>query len=257
MLDGYARVHLALLLCCRAQWAPASTILEGLRSNGNIFETRDAEPLASLVEYLGGVICQGTGKFNEALSIFRRAKFDVTADHYKDPSTASQRIQRDLAVLATLNTILIIRSQPDPDGATIQRLISNAEPFCASSSNRGIHSALNFIRASSQDSQSMLSTKKYLEQALTAARNLGNNHLVCMSLALLTWKFLRGVIGTQAEKGAKAALAQAKTTHNDLWISVCKGMFADTLEVQGKIGEARVVREEARQLAELALPGPP
>ena len=253
-LAGYIRVHLALFLCRRAQWIPAGKLLEKLRDDGSVFESRGIEPLATLIQYLTGVIYQGTGSSNAALSVFRKPAFDTTSSFCTDPTNSSQRVQRDLAVLAALNTVLIIRSHSDLEDLGLESLISDVETLCTSSPNRNIHSALNFIKASSLEGDSMIKTKKYLEQALTAARSLGNTQLICMTLAFLSWKFFRGVIGDQAEKGAKAAVHTARKSNNDLWISVCSGMFADTLEVQGKSSEARAIREEAQRLAESAMP---
>lgn len=254
MLDGYVRVHLALFHCYRAQWDAAIKLLEELQSDGNFLVTADMEPLPSLIQYLTGVIYQGTGRIHAALSVFQGPAFDLTADFCREPSSSTQRIQRDLAILATLNTILIVRNQPNYQDLDVGHLVSSVEPLCASSTNKSIKVALNFIRASSNDSQAILKAKEYIRQALTGAQGLDNTQLVCMTLALVNGKFLRGVIGEQAEKGAKAALMQAKLTHNDLWISVTQGMYADALEVQGKMDEARATREEARRLTESIFP---
>lgn len=254
MLDGYIRVHLALFYCYQAQWDAAAELLKELQINGDAFAAADMEPLPSLIQYLAGVIYQGTGRINAALSVFQGPAFDITADFCRDPSNSSQRLQRDLAILATLNTILIVRNQPNQADLDVGQLISSIEPLCTSSSNKAIKVALNFIRASSNDGQAILKTKEYIGQALTGAQSLENTQLVCMTLALVNGKFLRGVIGEQAEKGAKAALTQAKLTHNNLWVSVTQGMYADALEVQGKMAEARASREEARRLSESVLP---
>lgn len=257
MLDGYTRVHLALFHCYRAQWDAASQLLEELQSDRDVFTEADMEPLPSLIQYLMGVIYQGSGKINAALSVFQGPAFDPNADFCREPSNSSQRTQRDLVILATLNTILIVRcNQSKYKDLDVRHLISSIEPLCTpTSSHKAIQAALNFIRASSNDGQAILKTKEYIGQALTAAQSLENTQLKCMTLALVSGKFLRGVVGEQAEKGARAALMQANKTHNNLWISVTQAMYADALEVQGKMAEARAMKEEASRLTESIMPG--
>lgn len=242
---SYVRIHLALLLCSRAQWTAAYSQLEDLRQKLHDSSMAKAEPISSLVQYLAGVIAQGLGNFDAALSIFQSPAFNLDTNAIKEPNNSAQHIQHDLAILANLNTILILRSRSSPQRTTIKDILSKIEPYCLSSSNKNMHSALNLIKATSIEEESMIGTKRYLEQALTTARTLPNQQLTCLALNVLAWKFLRGVVGEQAEKGARAGVNVATKTDNSLWISVSKGMLADALEVQGKTAEAKATRQEA------------
>ncbi|KAI9793368.1 MAG: hypothetical protein M1816_000260 [Peltula sp. TS41687] len=259
MLDGYVRVHLALFHCYRAQWDVAGKYLDELQSEGNFFAAAEMEPLPSLIQYLAGVIHQGSGRLNAAVSVFRGASFDLSAESCTAPRNSAQRTQRDIAILGTLNTILIVRGddhhRSEYNDLDVGQLTSSVESLCTSSSNKAIRLAMNFIRASSKDGgQAVLKPKEHIKHALQGAQSLENTQLICMTLALVNGKFFRGVIGDQAEKGAKAALNQAKLSQNKLWISVTKGMYADTLEVQGKMNEARAAREDAVRLTEAIFP---
>ena len=254
-LAAYARLYLALLLASQTRWDRARDLLD--RSSENLDSLNDPEShvLASLAQYVSGVVYQGTGDLDAALQVFRGSTFDTTAKFCQEPNDSSQRTRRDLSILANLNIILILRGQRHRHDQSLSTLILKMEPLCAVSANRHIHSALNFIKACSQDTDSMIVSKRYLEQALIIARQLSNLQLICIAMNFLNWKFLRGVVGQQAEKGARAAVNTASNSGNQLWVSVSKGMLADTLEVQGKLTEARTVRAEAKELAETVSPG--
>ena len=62
-------------------------------------------------------------------------------------------------------------------------------------------------------------------------------------------KFFKGVVGGQAEKSARASLSLAMKGGDRLWWSVADGVLGDTLEVQGKGGEAEGARKEGREIA--------
>ncbi len=255
-LGAYTRIHLALLLCSRTQWRRAGALIEELATNNGhgLIPTLKTEPLNSLVWYVEGVIYQGLGESLNALRHFTSPNFYPQADYCQAPSNSTQRIQRDLTILATLNRILLERSLYG-DEHRIAALIASIEPLCAASSNKHIRSALSFVRVCSQSQLNVIETKKHLEEALTIARDLSNTQLVNLSMNFLNWKFLRGMVGTQAEKGARAAVTTATNSGNQLWLSVSKGTLADSLELQGKLPESRAVREEAEQLARTSTPG--
>ncbi|KAI9885494.1 MAG: imidazoleglycerol-phosphate dehydratase [Watsoniomyces obsoletus] len=254
-LGAYIKIHLALLLCSRTQWKRASGIMEELTTHQN-HGLPPTEPLTTLTRYLEGVISQGLGDTSTALRSFTLSIFNPHLDFCQAPTTSTQRIQRDLTILATLNRILIERSIPGNE-SKITSLINTIEPLCmAINSNKHLRSALSFIKVCSQGTQlSVIETKKHLEEALTMARDLSNTQLVSLSMSFLNWKFLRGMVGPQAEKGARAAVMTATNAGNQLWVSVSKGTLAESLELQGKVDEAKTVKEEAVELARICTPG--
>jgi hypothetical protein len=69
----------------------------------------------------------------------------------------------------------------------------------------------------------------------------------------MSWKYFRGVVGEQSEKSAMAARAMARKADDKLWTSVTEELLAETLDRQGKTGEARALRDKA-DTALLGLP---
>lgn len=228
------------LACARTDWDFALQTLTELRQAAD--DVGDALPptVRSLMQYLSGTISQGNGDLVTALEAFQSPLLSLSSEMSK---TTRNDPQRDIAILAALNTILILR---DPHHASHDRLphvLSSAEAFCRASPNKYIQAAYYLVCAMVQ-TESTLQTKQFLQQALQSATAIGNSQITCMSLTFMSWKYFRGVVGEQAEKSARAGRAMARRANDRLWISVTDDLLADMLETQGKGDEASVVREE-------------
>ncbi|KAI9768449.1 MAG: hypothetical protein M1840_004858 [Geoglossum simile] len=258
-LVSYIRLHLAFALCVRTDWDSAITSLKELEQWNDSFSPNPAPGMLPLLAgYLEGVIYQGTGNLTRALSIFQSPQFivlnDPPFDTKNNTNRASHDPKRDLSILASLNSILILRGLPEPDQDFINEMLSRVEPFCLSHSDQNIKAAYYFVKAIYCASDPLIKSKQFLQLALKTAKGIANNQLTLITLNFMSWKFFRGVVGEQAEKSSRASLRLAKKGMDGLWTSVAEGMLADSLEVQGKMEEARAMREEAMKSAETIVP---
>lgn len=239
-------VHLAFVLCTRTDWQTAKRHLTAVRHLAKSLGDPIPEPLNALIYYLLATIKQGTGYLATALEIYQRPEFDLP-----EPSEKHQLLgpSNDLALLATLNTILILRDPSQPLHHNLNPLIAQVQPFCDSHPNRNIRSAFNLIRATAHPDEAIIRTKQYLQASLQLAQSVANNEITGITLNFMSFRFFRGVVGDQAEKSAKAGHTLAKKSKNSLWMSVSEAMLADTFEVQGKMEEAARMRAAALDLA--------
>jgi hypothetical protein len=196
------------------------------------------------MEYATGAIAQGTGDLAAALASFRSPILSLSPSTSK---TMRNDPRRDTAILAALNTVLILRDPNHPYHSQLPSVLSTLEAFCQSSPNRYIQAAYYLVCATVQK-DSTIQTKQFLQQALQSATSIGNCQITCMTLTFMSWKYFRGVVGEQSEKSARAGRAMAKRASDRLWVSVTDDMLAETLERQGKGEEARGVREEAHRV---------
>jgi hypothetical protein len=253
----------AFLLCDRSDWESARATLDEIDHIGHDLGTTYPPELNCIARYLDGAIYQGTGDLATALSIFQSATFSIPPTTNK---ISRNDIRRDTSLLAALNTILIIHPPSHPSHQLLQPLLAKITPFLQNNTTtspqlQSAHSlivsiltGLSFNEGSadpfSETSTPILRTKQHLGAALATARQVGNAQIISLSLALMTDKFFRGVVGDQAEKSARASSAMARKSGNMLWTSVCDGMLAESLAIQGKRGEAERSREDALRLAE-------
>ncbi|KAL4898531.1 cohesin loading factor-domain-containing protein [Aspergillus ambiguus] len=228
------------LACSRTDWDLSSKTLNELRQEAQRLGDSLPDSIQCLMEYAAGTIAQATGDFATALSAFQSPSLSLSPLSSK---SARNDPRRDIAILAALNTVLILRDPTHPSHAQLHPLLTTIESFCKGSPNKYLQAAYFFVCATVQ-TESTIQTKQFLQQALQSATAISNSQITCMTLTFMSWKYFRGVVGEQAEKSARAGRAMAKKANDRLWVSVTDEMLAETLERQGKNEEAKGVREE-------------
>lgn len=251
----YFRLYMAFCWAGVANWTKAKQYLDELRSTVQSFEISLAGPLGHLMMYLDGVYHQGIGDFDTALHIFGHAKFNLSTAKSTTLTSADQ-VERDIALLAALNTLWILQDKPrlDPDRNMV--LMERLEPYCANHPNQEIRAAFNLVVATVETNppSQLFKVKSYLRAALDCAQATANTQFLAITLSVMCSRFFNNVVGAQAEKSARAASVQASKSGNVLWMSVADGMLARCYEVQGKKQEAQSTMEQAGMYSEQALP---
>ena len=244
-------IHLAFILCARTAWSAAKqqlgTIQTSVLSIGHALGSVP-ETLCRMTDYLEAVISQGVGEIEQAVRIYQNER--ISFDGYRTTSHPSQ-LHLDVALLSTLNSLLIIRLPSHPQHDQLPTLLSLIEPLCIRNPNRQIQSAYHLLTATTSPDPKIIHTKSSLQSALQTAKQSGNNQLMCMVLNLMSWKFFRGVVGEQAEKSAQASRSLAEKCMDTLWVSVASGVLGDTLEAAGRIEEAKLARANGERTAAL------
>ncbi|KAF7117518.1 hypothetical protein CNMCM5793_006540 [Aspergillus hiratsukae] len=235
---------MVFLACGRTDWDLANQTLKELRPIAEELGDQLPDTIQCLIEYATGALAQATGDLKAALSIFQSPLLSLSSITSK---TARNDPRRDIAILAALNTILILRDPDHPSHSNLPSALSLVESFCKGSPNKYIQAAYYLVCATVQ-TESTIQTKQYLQQALQSATAISNSQITCMTLTFMSWKYFRGVVGEQAEKSARAGRAMAKKANDRLWVSVTDEMLAETLERQGKSEEAEGVRDEGHRV---------
>ncbi|PYH98865.1 hypothetical protein BO71DRAFT_437774 [Aspergillus ellipticus CBS 707.79] len=237
-------IQQVFLSCGRTDWDLAIKTLNELHQEAQELGDQLSDTIKCLMEYAAGAIAQATGDLNTALSSFRSPLLSLSTTFSK---TARNDPRRDIAILAALNTILILRDPTHPSHPDLPSLLNAVDSFCTGSPNKYIQAAYYLVCATVQ-TESTIQTKQYLQQALQSATAISNSQITCMTLTFMSWKYFRGVVGEQAEKSARAGRAMAKKANDRLWVSVTDEMLAETLERQGKNEESKGVREEGHRV---------
>ncbi|KAG2025985.1 hypothetical protein GB937_002128 [Aspergillus fischeri] len=235
---------MVFLACGRTDWDLANQTLKELRPIAEELGDQLPDTIQRLMEYATGALAQATGDLEAALSIFQSPLLSLSSITSK---TARNDPRRDIAILAALNTILILRDPSHPSHSNLPSALALVESFCKGSPNKYIQAAYYLVCATVQ-TESTIQTKQYLQQALQSATAISNSQITCMTLTFMSWKYFRGVVGEQAEKSARAGRAMAKKANDRLWVSVTDEMLAETLERQGKSEEAEGVRDEGHRV---------
>lgn len=255
LINWHMRLHLTFLSCNRADWATAKTWLGSLKQSKRTIEVSESQ--TRWTAYLSGVIEQGLGNTEAALSLFQAPMFALPPPTARVSSTPT-----DISILAALNSLLIIRDPSHPSHARAGPLVSALEPLCLSHPNKSIVSAFYLIRAicsrtstststnnsSTERQEPIIKLKQHLQQALQAAKAAANTQLLMLSMNFMTAMFFKDIVGEQAEKSARAGRQLAKRGGDKTWVCVSDGMLAETLDREGKREEAAVARREGEGL---------
>lgn len=252
VLKCHTELQLTFALCVRTVWREAQDQLRQLQETTSNLPPEIADTLNLQILYLSGVISQGTGDLATALSIFQSSSFALPSETYSPLSS----LHLDLAILAALNTLLIIRTPSHPSNhllpgilASLSPLCASNSPLCATNSNKTLLAAYHLLVATCSPSTTILHTKQHLQYALQAAKQSASNQLMCLTLNFMSWKFFKGVVGEQAEKSARASQTLARKGSDRLWESVANGVLADTLDVAARYTEANEVRLKGQEIA--------
>lgn len=243
LMDWHMRLHLAFIACSRADWSSAEATLVALRETAKNSFIDSTDTLPRLATYLSGVVNQGKGLTDLALSTYQLPILALPASNAR-PNDA----HTDIAILAAMNSLLLIRDPSHPQHYVSDTLLAQLDPICLAHPNKAIVSAYFIIQANTKGKDSIVKTKHCIQSALQAAKSIANQQLLCISMNLMTATFFTDIVGEQAEKSAKAGRLLAKRCKDDLWVCVADGMLVDTLEKHGKMQEAQVVRQEMLEL---------
>ncbi|KAL2815920.1 cohesin loading factor-domain-containing protein [Aspergillus granulosus] len=237
-------IQQVFLACGRTDWDLASRTLKELQQETQALKDNFSSAIQCLMQYATGTIAQARGDLDSALTAFQSPILSLSSSFSK---TARNDPHRDVAILAAINIVLILRDPAHPSHSHLPNLLSTLDSFCRASPNKYIQAAYYLLCATVQ-TDSTIQTKQYLQQALQSATAIGNSQITCMTLTFMSWKYFRGVVGEQAEKSARAGQVMAKKASDRLWGSVTDEILADTLERQGKRDEANGVREEGHRI---------
>lgn len=246
----------AFLLCARSEWDQARAVLDEIDNVSRTIQTRLPPDIHCLARYLAGAVCQGTGDLNTALKIFLSKDLALPPNSHK---TSPNSLTRDIALLAAMNTILIIRPPTHPSHHLIPSILSTIDPYLSVSPNKHLLASRSLLISNlpptthplltNETLSSTLLIKKHLSTALNIAKTIGNAQITALTLSVMSAKFFKGVVGEQAEKSARAGQNMACKSGMKLWMCVSSGMLAETLERQGKREEAGRVGAQALRLA--------
>ncbi len=230
VLECQFLIEKAFLLCARSEWEKARALINELNTLSNSLSASLPPEIHCLIRYLDGAIHQGTGNLTKALTIFHSPDLSLPPN---SPKTTPNNIRRDIALLAAMNTILMIRSPNHPAHHLLPSLISIIDPYLSATPNKHLLSArsllISNLPASTHDlltNESLSSTlliKKHLSSALNIAKTIGNAQITAMTLSVMSAKFFKGVVGDQAEKSARAGQNMAYKSGMKLWMSVSSG----------------------------------
>lgn len=230
---------LALLACNQGRWDEAERLLTSLREQASKPPFTNSKTHERLIMYFTAALAQATGSLNKALSIYQSHLLTLpqTATHTSDFNT-------DIALLATMNQIIILRDPTHPQHYQTSQLVSQIEPLCLKHPNTSLHLAFNMIRIITSPRDSKLSLKSGLATLLPLAKKVENFQFITMGLNLMGQLFFSDTLGDQAQKSVRAARSSARSSGIPVWQAVASGLLMTTLQRHGQFEQVGLVGRE-------------
>ncbi|KAG9817046.1 hypothetical protein KCU68_g18629, partial [Aureobasidium melanogenum] len=230
---------LASLKCERADWQGAQEVLSQLTEGVKAEDVDEQDFVQVSALYLTGTVKQATGDLEGALECYKSPALTLQAGQ----KTATNQ---DLRILATLNTILILRPRLEFQDH-VKHLMDLAEPLCEAHPNSDYRSAMYMVRASSINGLPVLKMKHYLSLSANIAKRQQNVLLLCVAINLMTSSFFVNIIGEKAELSAGSGKRLADRVQVPMWQAVASQLLGNTLNFSGKRAEGNEARVEAQK----------
>jgi hypothetical protein len=234
-------------------WQEMQRLLKDLKDTAQKYEIPLVGSLGLYLKYLTGVYHQGTGNLDAALEVYQDECFKLAALKSSHIS-ASAQFERDMGILAMLNSLSIFQESRRLDPRRNMTMLEELKPLCSNHTNKDIEIAYSVMSAAvvTNPPTPLHDTKNHLRFTISSAGKTKNTQFLCITLSVMFKRFFSNVVGDQAEKSARSASVQAAKNGNPLWRSVADGMLASCLEVQGKHQEAQEVLMSAQSFAQKA-----
>ncbi|KAF1966433.1 hypothetical protein BU23DRAFT_560246 [Bimuria novae-zelandiae CBS 107.79] len=230
-LDWHIKYALGISACYHEDKSTAKLAVTMLRERTSELPFKGLEPYARALSYLSSMIDQSNGLIDSALTTYSGSEFNLpNAD-------AGTNFGTDIAILAALNRMLIIRDPAHPQHYLSQVLFAQLQPLCVNHPNQYIDCAFRIIQAVTQE-ESIKGHKTQIHTTTNRAQRLGNAQFVSMCLNYMASKFFANQVGDQPVKCARAA-RNVSSQGPPLWRAVAWGVCIDTFQRNGLLEDAR------------------
>ncbi|EAT91351.2 hypothetical protein SNOG_01702 [Parastagonospora nodorum SN15] len=255
VLDWHSLFVIGLIACHREDAATATEALTILKKRA--VKSKPNEETARTLAYLTAVSDQRNGAFESALRAY-------SSDLFQLPSQASSvGTKVDLAILAALNRVLIVRYPGHPQQHIATTLLKQLTPLCENHPNQYIRVAHRLVHAmSSPDTTtdaSIMRKKTFVQAAVNRTSDIlkktQNREFVTMALSYFSSSFFANQVSDKAVQAVRATRHNNKWSRSPLWTAVAAGMCMHTYQQNGLLQDAQESKREYEAVMHL-LPSP-
>lgn len=233
VLHWHLTFTVGLMGCRNEDLSSSKQALVSLRRSTDQPPFNNNPTFGRLLLYLAGVLEQTKGSLDSAISTYALPEFELPE------SGAHADFKTDIAILATLNRLLIIRNPAHPEHYLTGVLFSQLEPLCTNHPNHYIEAAFKIMRAFTDSESSINRQKTFISNALSTSQKTQNYQFVAMILNYMSYRFFANTVGEQAVKSVRAARSVAKQSKSSLWRAVAYGLCVNNFMRNGLLQDAQ------------------
>jgi len=242
ILDWHTKFALGLVASYHEDRATAQNAVSMLRERVSAQPFSGLEPYARMLSYLSGVLEQSGGSIESAFTTFSAPEFDL-------PDAASGAdFKTDIAILATMNRLLVVRNPSHPEHYLTQVLFAQLQPLCSSHPNLHIECAFRIIQAINNPDETINRQKTLIESTANRAMKLKNMQFVALCLNYMSSRFFADQVGDRPIKSVRAARHVSKQGRSSLWRAVSLGICISTFQRNGMLEDANLCQQAFEEI---------
>jgi hypothetical protein len=234
----------------------AADALRGLEKRVASSPYNNQEAFTRTFSYLSAIHDQTSGSLDTALATSSK---DILAIPERGQGTPARM---DIAILAALNRLLILRNPSHPQHFTAGMLIAQLKPLCEDHPNQYLRMAFRLVHAFHSENAPISHQKKTVQGAVGIAQDISqktlNFEFVAMTMCYFVARFFAETVGEKSIQAIRAARSQAIKSKKQLWLAVAAGLCGNTYRRNGLGDEADKAAREfeaVRMQLPLALRG--
>ncbi|XP_014561955.1 hypothetical protein COCVIDRAFT_85248 [Bipolaris victoriae FI3] len=242
MLEWYSMFSIGLMACSRDDHATAEDVLGGLKKRIALPPYNSQEAFTRTLAYLSSVNDQVNGNLESAITTSSGEVLAIPEKGHAVPARA------DIAVMAALNRLLILRDPNHPQHFQSSMLLEQLKPFCEDHPNQYIRMAFRLVHAFHGEAAAISHQKKTVQQAVGIAQEISqktqNFEFVAMTMCYFVARFFADTVGEKSIQAIRAARSQAIKGRKPLWMAVAAGLCINTYRRNGLMDEAAKATRE-------------
>lgn len=242
LLDWHSMFTIGLMACSRDDHTAAEDVLSRLKKRIALPPYNKQEAFARTLAYLSSINDQMNGNLDSALATSSRNLLAIPEKAHATPARA------DIAVMAALNRLLIIRNPNHPQHFQSSMLLEQLKPFCEDHPNQYIRMAFRLVQAFHGEAAAISHQKKTVQQAVGIAQEISqktqNFEFVAMTMSYFVARFFADTVGEKSIQAIRAARSQAIKGRRPLWMAVAAGLCINTYRRNGLMDEAAKAMRE-------------
>ena len=255
VLDWYSMFAIGLMACSHDDHTTVSNVLGELRKRISLPPYKNEAAFTRTLAYLTSINDQSNGALDSALQASSIPELSIP-----EKGQATTPARTDIALLASLNRLLILRNPNHVLHSHTDTLLEQIKPLCEDHPNQYIRTAFRLVHTFQGEAAAISHQKNTVQRAVGIARQVGdktqNFEFLAMIMCYFVARFFADSVGEKSIQAVLAARSQAIKNRRPVWKAVAAGLCMNTYRRHGlmdKAADAEREFESARVLLPIGL----
>ncbi|KAE8825204.1 hypothetical protein HRS9139_08314 [Pyrenophora teres f. teres] len=231
VLDWYSMFAIGLMACSHDDHTTVTNVLGELKKRISQPPYKTNAAFTRTLAYLTSINSQTNGALDAALSASSIPELSVPEKGHATPA------RTDIALLAALNRLLIIRNPNHTLHSTTDMLLQQIKPLAEDHPNQYLRTAFRLVHTFQGETAAISHQKNTVQRCVGIARQVGdktqNFEFLAMIMCYFVARFFADSVGEKSVQAVLAARSQAIKNRRPVWKAVAAGLCVKTYRRHG------------------------